>query len=198
MLKSGAQNWTQALLRQYLAAHHQIQGTQETLSKTLRRLGIRRRWEKWRVHSPDPLYDVKRQRIAELQQLALTGRLTSRTAHPDSDEPPKTATLVFLDSTDLHWYPDLGPIYAPLSRQVMVDSPGLENPWGALFGSLHFPSGEGPYTVHHRKRAADLLEHLQLLIDLDPEHFWFVVLDKASAHTTIAIETFAANHRQRI
>jgi transposase len=198
LLESGAQNWTQALLRQYLAAYHQIQVTQATLSKALRRAGIRWRRAKWRVHSPDPLYVVKRQRIAELQQLALAGSLTSRTAHPDSDEPPKPATLVFLDSTDLHWCPDLGPTYAPIGQQVKVDTPGLENPWLALFGSLHFPSGEGLYTIHHRKRAADLLEHLQLLIDLEPEHFWFVVLDNASAHTTTAIETFAADHRQRI
>ena len=37
-----------------------------------------------------------------------------------------------------------------------------------------------------------------MLIDLDPEHFWFVVLDNASAHTTAAVEAFAADHRQRI
>lgn len=198
LLATGAQNWTQALLRQYLAAYHQVEVTQTTISKALRRVGIRWRRAKRRVHSPDPLYIVKRQRIAHLQQLALSGHLTSRVAHPESDEPPKPATLVFLDSTDLHWCPDIGPAYAPLGQQVKVDTPGLENPWLALFGSLHFPSGEGLYTVHHRKRAADLLEHLQLLIDLEPQHFWFVVLDNASAHTTAAIETFAAEHRQRI
>jgi transposase len=198
LLDSGAQNWTHALLRQYLATYEQVQVTQATISKALHRAGIRWRRAKWRVHSPDPLYVVKRQRIAELQQLALSGHLTSRTAHPQSDEPPKPATLVFLDSTDLHWCPDLGSTYTPVGQQVKVDTPGLENPWLALFGSLHYPSGEGLYTVHHRKRAADLLEHLQLLIKLDPERFWFVVLDNASAHTTKAIETFAADHRQRI
>jgi transposase len=198
LLETGAQNWTHALLRHYLAAYHQIQLTQATLSKALRRLGIHWRRAKWRVHSPDPLYVVKRQRIAELQQLALAGHLTSRTAHPQSDEPPKPATLVFLDSTDLHWCPDLGSTYTPVGQQVKVDTPGLDNSWLALFGSLYFPSGEGLYTVHHRKRTAELLEHLQLLIDLDPEHFWFVVLDNASAHTTAAVATFAAVHRQRI
>jgi transposase len=165
LLESGAQNWTHALLRQYLATYEQVQVTQATISKALHRAGIRWRRAKWRVHSPDPLYVVKRQRIAELQQLALSGNLTSRTAHPQSDEPPKPATLVFLDSTDLHWCPDLGSTYTPVGQQVKVDTPGLENPWLALFGSLHFPSGAGLYTVHHRKRAADLLEHLQLLID---------------------------------
>ena len=199
LLDTGAQNWTQALLRRYLATYHQVQVSQATICKALRRAGIRWRRAKRRVYSPDPLYVVKRQRIADLQQLALSGRLTSQAAaHPRSDEPPRAATLVFLDSTDLHWCPDIGSTYGPVGQQVKVNTPGLENPWYALFGSLYFPSGEGLYTIHHRKRAADLLEHLQLLIDLDRHRFWFVVLDNASAHTTSAIQTFAAEHRQRL
>ena len=61
-----------------------------------------------------------------------------------------------------------------------------------------FPSGEGLYTIHQRKRAADLLEHLHLLIELDQNHFWFVVLDNASAHTTPAVMSFAEQHRDRL
>jgi len=198
-LETGAQNWTQALLREYLATYHQLEVTQTTISKALRRVGIRWRRAKLRVHSPDPLYVVKRARIAQLQQLALEGNLTSQAAaHPRSDEPPKAATLVFLDSTDLHWCPDIGPTYGAIGQQLKVDTPGLDNPWYALFGSLHFPSGEGLYTVHERKRAAELLEHLQLLMDQDPNHFWFVVLDNASAHKTPAIEAFATQHRERV
>ncbi len=79
-----------------------------------------------------------------------------------------------------------------------MNTPGLENPWLALFGSLHYPSGEGLYTIHHRKRAADLLEHLQLLLDSDPDRFWFVVLDNASAHSTAAVRSFAARHHDRL
>ena len=77
------------------------------------------------------------------------------------------ARIMHLDSTDLHWNPDIGSTYSLAGKQLKVDSPGLENPWYALFGSLIFPSGEGLYTIHHRKRAAELLEHLQLLIDLE-------------------------------
>jgi transposase len=195
LLETTDQNWTQAMLRRYLRKYHQIQVTQTTISKTLHRVGIRWRRAKRRVHSPDPLYIVKRQRVADLEQLATSGSLTTdAAAHPRSDEPPKPATLVFLDSTDLHWCPDIGATYGPVGQQVKVDTPGLENPWYALFGSLFFPSGEGLYTVHQRKRAAELLEHLQLLIDLDPNHFWFVVLDNASAHTTPAIEAFVNEH----
>lgn len=191
-LATGAQNWTQALLGQYLDAYHQCQVSQGTISKALHRVGIRWRRAKLRVHSPDPLYVVKRHRIKDLEQLALAGGLTSAVAaHPPSDEPPKPATLVFLDSTDLHWCPDLGPTYVPLGKQVQVNTPGFANPWYALFGSLHFPSGEGLYSVHKRKRADELLEHLQLLIDFDPNRFWFVVLENASAHATPAVAAYA-------
>lgn len=199
LLETADQNWTQALLRRYLARYHQIETAQTTISKTLHRLGIRWRRAKRRVYSPDPLYVIKRQRVADLQQLAMAGSLTTEaTAHPRSDEPPKAASLVFLDSTDLHWCPDIGSTYGPIGQQVKVNTPGLENPWYALFGSLCFPSGEGLYTVHRRKRAADLLEHLQLLIELDPNHFWFVVLDNASAHTTPTIQTFVDEHFEQI
>jgi transposase len=199
LLETADQNWTQAMLCRYLEKYHQLEVTQTTISKTLRRVGIVWRRAKRRVHSPDPLYVVKRQRVADLEQLAISGSLsTQAAAHPRSDEPPKTATLVFLDSTDLHWCPDIGATYGPLGQQVKVNTPGLDNPWYALFGSLFFPSGEGLYTVHQRKRAAELLEHLQLLIALDPNRFWFVVLDNASAHTTPAIEAFVIEHHQQL
>jgi transposase len=55
LLESGAQNWTHALLRQYMATYEQIQVTQATISKALRRGGIRWHRAKWRAHSPDPL-----------------------------------------------------------------------------------------------------------------------------------------------
>lgn len=195
LLETADQNWTQAMLRRHLEKYHQIEVTQTTISKALRRVGIVWRRAKRRVHSPDPLYVVKRQRVADLEQLATTGSLTTQAAaHPRSDEPPKPATLVFLDSTDLHWCPDIGATYGPLGQQVKVNTPGLDNPWYALFGSLFFPSGEGLYTVHQRKRSAELLEHLQLLIELDPNRFFFVVLDNASAHTTPAIDAFVTEH----
>lgn len=199
LLDTAARNWTQRLLQTYLAVYHQITLSQSALSNCLRRAGIRWRRAKLRVHSPDPLYVVKRQRIAELQRLALAGQLTSAaSAHPRSDEPPKTARLAFLDSTDLHWCPDLGAVYGPTGRQCKVDSPGLANPWHALFGSLVYPSGEGLYTIHQRKRTVELRAHLQHLLDSEPDVFWFIVLDNASAHTTALIDAFAKQHAAQL
>ena len=73
-------------------------------------------------------------------------------------------------------------------------SPGYANPWLALFGSLLFPSGEGLYTIHAQKRHQEVQAHLQCLLDLEPDAFWFVVLDNASAHTTEQLTPFWQQH----
>ena len=195
-LESGAQNWSQALLQKYLAEYHQLHLSQATLSKTLRKAGVNWRRAKLTVTSPDPLYTVKRERLQQLKDQALQGSLTSQAAQrPPPLQPPKRAYLVFFDSTDLHWCPDLGCGYTVQGTQLKVGSPGLNNPWYTLFGSLIFPSGEGLYTIHQHKRHQEVAAHLQLLIERDPEGFWFVVMDNASAHTTPQLEPFWQQHQ---
>ncbi len=198
-VESGAQTWTQQLICRYLQEYHALTVSQRTVSSAIKRVGLHWRRTKLRVHSPDPLYVVKRQRIATLKTLAESGELTSEASrYPRSDRPPKQGRLVFFDSTDLHWCPDLGNAYTPVGQQRKIDSPGLENPWLALFGSLEFPTGNGLYTLHKRKRALEVGAHLQLLIDMDPDAFWFVVLDNASAHTTPFVLAFAQRHQDRL
>ena len=59
-LDTAAQNWNQALMQQHLATYHEVQVTQPTIARALRRAGIRWRRAIKRVHSPDPFYVVKR------------------------------------------------------------------------------------------------------------------------------------------
>ncbi len=124
------------------------------------------------------------------------------TSHDATDAdltvPAKHAYLVFFDSTDLHWCPEVGYSYVLLGEQMKVESPGVENPWCALFGSLLYPTGEGLYTIHERKRHQEVKVHLGLLMERDPEAFWFVVMDNASAHTTPKLEEFWETHKERI
>lgn len=105
---------------------------------------------------------------------------------------------MFFDSTDLHWCPDVGFSYVLQGHQVKVDSPGKDNPWYALFGSLVYPDGTGLYTIHERKRHQEVRAHLQLLIDSEPDTFWFVVMDNASAHTTPKLDEFWEQHTDRV
>ena len=149
--------------------------------------------------SPDPDYIVKRQRVEQLKTKANNGGLSSHDAtEADKTQPAQPAQLVYFDSTDLHWCPDLGQTYSVVGHQVKVDTPGNENPWCALFGSLHFPSGEGLYTIHQRKRHLEVKAHLQALLEMEPDTFYFVIMDNASAHTTPALAPFWEAHRDRL
>jgi transposase len=103
-----------------------------------------------------------------------------------------------MDSTDLHWCPDVGNGYSVQATQIICQSPGLENPWVALFGSLEYPTGEGVYTIHERKRHQEVANHLQFLLQTDAESFWFVVLDNASQHTTEKLKDLLASNQDRI
>jgi hypothetical protein len=125
--------------------------------------------------------------------------LTSHQA-PDADlsQPARRGRLTFFDITDLHWCPDVGNSYVVQGDQRRVDSPGLANPWYALLGSLEYPTGEGLYTIHQRKRHQEVQAHLEHLLERDPEAFWFVVLDNASAHTTPQLDPFWEAHHDRL
>jgi len=116
----------------------------------------------------------------------------------DKSVPPKPGRLAFFDATDLHHCPDVGNGYVPKGEQIKVESPGAENPWYALLGSLCYPNGEGLYTIHERKRHQEVQLHLELLIQSDPEAFWFVSLDNASAHTTELLDSFREQYKDRL
>lgn len=116
----------------------------------------------------------------------------------DLSQPARPAKLSFFDMTDLHWCPDVGYSYTRQGTQVRVDSPGLANPWYALLGSLEYPSGEGLYTIHERKRHQELRAHLEVLLAAEPETFRIMVLDNAAAHTTPKLEPFLTQHQDRL
>lgn len=127
------------------------------------------------------------------------GQLNSHAgSQTEKTEPARQAYLVYFDSTDLHWCPDIGNTYTAVAEQCKVDSPGKANPWLALFGSLIYPNGEGLYTIHQRKRHQEVEVHLQRLIDLDPDGFFFVIMDNASAHKTSDLDAFWDKNKARI
>lgn len=197
-LHTGARNWTQHLLIEYLWQYHEVRVSQGAISHCLKRHKLSWNRGKLKVTSPDPLYTVKREQIDTLKKAA-EGTL-SRHDVPDADvsQPVKPAKLRFFDATDLHWCPDVGNGYGPQGTQIRVDSPGLANPWYALLGSLEYPSGAGLYTIHTRKRHQEVRAHLEVLLESEADTFWIVVLDNASAHTTPKLDEFLTQHQDRL
>jgi transposase len=106
--------------------------------------------------------------------------------------------LAYFDITDLHWCPDVGHSYVPQGSQRRVESPGKQNPWYALLGSLIYPSGEGLYTIHQRKRHQEVRAHLELLLEREPGTCWVIILDNASAHTTPQLDEFWGRNQDRL
>ncbi len=143
--------------------------------------------EPWQTESDfaRPIVYSQEGTCSNAQKKSEQGELTSHDAtDADLAVDPVKAYLVYMDSTDLHWCPDIGNGYAPCGTQIQVDSPGNEDPWCALFGSLIYPTGEGVYTIHERKRHTEVSAHLEVLIGMDPDAFWFIVIDNAPQHTT--------------
>lgn len=134
-----------------------------------------------------------------MKDKAEKGELTSHDAtQSDKSNPAKPAELVYFDCTDLHWCPEVGQTYSAVGEQVKVETPGNQDPWCALFGSLFFPTGEGVYTIHQRKRHQEVQAHLLELLTIKPKTFFFVVLDNASAHTTPKLAPFWQKFADRI
>jgi len=133
------------------------------------------------------------------QKNANVGTLTSHHA-PDADlsQPARRGRLVLFDATDLHWCPDVGHSDVLQGAQRRVDSPGLANPWYALLGSLEYPTGEGLSTIPQRKRPQQVPAHWERLLERDPDAFWCVGLDNASAHTPPQRAPFWEAHKDRL
>jgi len=73
-LQTGARNWTQELVVEYLQHYHDITVTQPAVSLCLKHHGVAWNRGKLKVTSPDPLYTVKRDRIDTLKKKRLPGR----------------------------------------------------------------------------------------------------------------------------
>ena len=67
-LETPDQNWTYELVQQYLEQYLQIKVTISTIWNHLRRVGFTSGRAKLSITSPDPEYQVKRQRLAELKK----------------------------------------------------------------------------------------------------------------------------------
>ena len=67
-LHTGARNWTQALVVDYLREYHGISVTQSAVSHCLKRHKMSWNRGALKVTSPDPLYTVKRERIDTLKK----------------------------------------------------------------------------------------------------------------------------------
>lgn len=195
-LQTGKRNWTLGLLAEYLFHYHGILVCVQTISNALSDAGYSRGRSKLRVTSPDPEYEIKRQRVESLKKKGIAGILSSADSVVSS-VPYKPGRLLFFDETDLHWCPDVGGELSPLGEQFVVDSPGKDK-LRFLLGSMDYVAGEGLYQIYSRKRKYEFQRHLESLFSMYPDEFLFVVADNASSHTTDLLAPFLEANQERI
>ena len=67
-LNTQARHWTLELLRKYVEVYHGIKTSIYSIKRALKRAGFRTGRSKLRVSSPDPEYQVKRERVEKLRE----------------------------------------------------------------------------------------------------------------------------------
>ncbi len=139
-LDAAARNWTQRLLQTYLAVYHQITLRNRPIQlpasgrHSLATGQAARAFARPVVRGQAPAH-------AELQRWPWPAVTSAASAHPRSESLLKRLVWPSGRTDRMVSRPRRGlRAHRPAGK---VDSPGLANPWHALFGSLVYPSGEG-------------------------------------------------------
>jgi hypothetical protein len=216
-LDTHSHQWTLGLMTKYLREYHLIEVSTVSVHNSLRKTDRRTGRSKLRVGSPDPDYVVKRDRVNEVQNLALQGQLTSaatelivpdkqlivpdkqlvRLGYPEIVIPRLRGRLFYFDEANLSLCPQTGRVYRVVGEEYKVDSPG-NNITSYILGSVEYPSGNGLYEIYPHKTNKEVQTHWQHLLDMCPGDFLFVVRDNASQHVTPKLDSFLIANRSRL
>lgn len=203
-LQTDSRQWTLALLVRYAKEYLDQEVRFQTIAAALKRCKFRTGRSKLRVGSPDPDYQVKRERVEQLRSFATAGQLTSiqrELVVPQLASmiivPKRKARLFFFDETDIHQCPDTGRTYQLPGQQLKVNSPGKDTV-RYLLGSVEYPSGEGLYELYPHKRNEEVQQHLEHLLEMFTNEFCFVVWDNSSSHTTPMLWPFLLEQQEHL
>ena len=106
---------------------------------------------------------------------------------------PAAAAVLCLDECDLHLLPVLRAAWMRRGQQLRVPTPGT-NRKRAVFGALEPETGRWTYAVRERRRAAEFLDFLELLLAAYPDRPLLLVLDNAGIHKARAVGAWLAEH----
>jgi len=184
-LNSQAQNWNYELITEYLLQYEHIKVYFTTVWNHLRRIKYTTGRNKLSVTSPDPEYQIKRDRAESLEKKSFFGTLTqadSRFYFFSPGTAVKPGKWFIMDETDLHLCPDLETkALHQIGKQSVIRAPGIDEV-AYLFGSSDPFSAQSLFEIYDRKRSEEFCLHLEHLTDMCPDSFLFVGCDNAPAH----------------
>lgn len=176
--------WTQELLILVVQEHTKIRISKTTMSRLLRRLGIR-------LGRPKPIVGCPWPKARRTRRLNALRRLV--------DNLPKNEVVVYLDEVDIHLNPKIGPDYMLPATQKQVLTPG-KNQKCYLCGALDAKTGRLSWVEGKRKNSELFLLSLWKLLQEDYPRAKriHVILDNYRIHSSRQVELAMANMQGRI
>lgn len=154
------------------------------ISRLLRRLGIRLKRGRLRLHSPDPAYDAKRTRIARASALAR--------AHPTR------VAVVYGDEMSCYRQPTLAGRWFPVGTEPTAALSHRANTRHRVCGALDAVAGRVVATTGSRVTVAHLCRFLRTLRAAYPARYLFLVWDNWPVHAHPDVLAEAARLRIRL
>lgn len=176
--------WTQELLLLVAAKRTGIRISRTTMSRLLRRLGIR-------LGRPKPIVGCPWSKARKARRLNVLRRLIAGLRRGE--------VVVYLDEVDIHLNPKIGPDWMLPATQKTVMTPG-KNQKRYLAGALNARTGQLSWVEGARKTSALFLELLwRLLQDVYPHaKRVHVILDNYRIHSSRQVELALANMGDRM
>jgi transposase len=176
--------WTQELLIKVMKKRTAIRISVSTMSRLLKRLGIR-------LGRPKPIVGCpwskarKTRRLNQIRKLIATAR--------------KGEVIVYEDEVDIHLNPKIGPDWMTKGKQKTVLTPG-KNQKRYLAGALNAKTGELSWFEGERKTSALFLFLLwHLLEDVYPTaKRIYVIVDNYRIHSSRQVQLALANMQGRV
>lgn len=154
------------------------------ISRALRRLGVRLKRGRLRVHSPDPDYAAKVERIGRARALARAR--------------PTRVAVYYGDEVSCHRQPTLAGRWFPAGAEPTAELSHRANTRHRVCGALDAVAGRVVRVAGSKIGVAALKRFLRALRAADPERYLFLVWDNWPVHAHAEVLAEAARLRIRI
>ena len=105
--------------------------------------------------------------------------------------------LIFQDEMEIHRFPTLTRMGAPIGQQPQVPTPG-KNEKQVVYGGVDYATGKLTYTIADTKCGTALILFLTVLLHTDTGRKIRLVCDNGRFHPTKAVQQFVAEHREQL
>jgi transposase len=105
--------------------------------------------------------------------------------------------LIFQDEMEIHRFPPLTRLWAPVGQQPQVPTPGKNEKQG-VYGGVAYATGKLTYTIADTKCGAAVLAFLAGLLRTSAGRKIRLVCDNGRFHTTKAVQQFLGAHQEQL